>query len=59
MSVNSIKRILTKLLINHSIVGADICGEQNINEPLPKFLKDRELNKKTNKLLYDFLTEIL
>lgn len=59
MSVELIKKILKKFLENHDIIGADICGERSIYEPIPEFVEDRAINKKTNKILYDFLTKFI
>lgn len=59
MSINLIKKIIDIFLVEHEIIGADICGEQSPYEPMPKFLEDRAINKKTNKILYNFLTEIV
>lgn len=59
MSVDLLKKILKKLLEEHEIIGADICGEQSPYEPMPEFLEDRAINRKTNKSLYKFLTKII
>ncbi|RHQ98883.1 arginase family protein [Peptoclostridium sp. AF21-18] len=59
MSVELLKKILKRFLVNHDIIGADICGERNPYEPMPKFFEDRGINKKTNKSLYDFLTRVI
>ena len=59
MSVELLKRILNRFLVEHEIIGADICGEQSPYEPMPEFFEDREINKKTNKSLYKFLTKVI
>lgn len=59
MSVELLKKILKRFLVDHDIIGADICGERNPYEPMPKFFEDRGINKKTNKSLYDFLTRVI
>ena len=59
MSVELLKRILKRFLVEHEIIGADICGEQSPYEPMPEFFEDREINKKTNKSLYKFLTKVI
>lgn len=59
MSVELLKKILKRFLMDHDIIGADICGERNPYEPTPKFFEDREINKKTNKSLYDFFTRVI
>lgn len=59
MSVDLIKTILKKFLKNNDIIGADICGERSVYEPIPDFVEDRAINRKTNKVLYDFLTKFI
>ena len=59
MSVELLKKILKRFLTEHDIIGADICGERSPYEPMPKFLEDRAINKRTNRSLYDFLTRVI
>lgn len=50
---------IKEILLDNDIIGADICGERNPYEPIPEFIEDRAINKKTNKLLYDILTKVI
>lgn len=59
MSIEVLEKIFKKFLIDNDIIGADICGEQSQYEPIPEFLEDRAINKRTNKLLYNFLTKVI
>lgn len=59
MSIDLLERILKRFLIDNDVIGADVCGERNPYEPIPEFIEDRAVNKKTNKLLYDILTKVI
>lgn len=56
MSVHILERLLTEVFKRQTVIGVDICGECDIQEPFQKLLEDEKINQETNRMLYGFLS---
>lgn len=55
MSMKVLEGLLENILHNNTVIGADICGEQSVNEPYVQFAEDFRINKTTDKELRNLL----
>lgn len=56
MSVRTLEKLLSEVFAHQHVIGVDICGESNLQEPVPRLLEDAEINRTTNRILYHFLS---
>lgn len=57
MSVYILEKLLSEIFKKQKVIGVDICGECDLQEPLNLFLEDEKINHTTNQILYHFLSK--
>lgn len=59
MSIRTLEMLLKEVFQNQEVIGVDICGECNLQEPLNQLVEDQKINHATNDILYHFLSRYL
>ena len=59
MSVYTLKKLLEEVFKHQEVIGIDICGECNLQEPLQQLIEDEKINHITNDILYHFLSRYI
>ena len=59
MSIRTLEIILKEIFQNQKVIGVDICGECNLQEPLNQLIDDQMINHMTNDILYHFIEKYL
>lgn len=59
MSIRTLEILLKDVFLNQEVIGVDICGECNLQEPLNQLLEDQKINRKTDAILYHFLSQYM
>ena len=59
MSVYTLEKLLEEVFKHQEVIGVDICGECNLQEPLQQLIEDEKINRITNDILYHFLSRYI
>lgn len=59
MSIRTLEMLLKEVFQNQEVIGVDICGECNLQEPLNQLVEDQKINHTTNDILYHFLSRYM
>lgn len=58
LSLSVLKALLNLLFEEHRIIGADICGENDVNESASQLISDLRINQKTDEILFRYLSDL-
>lgn len=59
MSLPVLKYLIRDIFDNVKVIGADICGENTLQEPASELSKDLAVNRSTDDVLYRFLDQLM
>lgn len=59
MSIETLENILQGVFMHQEVIGVDICGECSLTEPVQQLMEDEKINRRTNALLYQFLSNYI
>lgn len=58
MSLSMLENLLQYLIVNHTVIGIDICGEYEEGNNLPKYIYAKRINTATNHELFIYLSRL-